>query len=405
MKLKYKILIFAFFSMIITSLWGNNIYLLFGFSTLSWLFIPQKKYWDRISISLLIFSLFYGFMAYINGKNNSYFILFSYIIAPATFYRFGRFLMNIFKKDTVRQLFLITSTILYLIYLFILTIKDIALIGIVNESRILLNNNSMMNSSMHGIGATMYGMMSSIGIGCIGTIFTKKQKLWIKLVYILISILSMLCVIHLVNRTGIIVFIACIVILFFISTKMNITNILKTLLLLLLLWFIIVQSGIINQDILDAYAQRENSEISNSGELGGRRNLWLLAIYDMFIYPFGWTSPYYNYAHNLWLDIARVGGLISLIPFIIATLQSLKNLFRLSYKKKLSNFAIIIISINIAMLFSVFVEPVIDGSLLYFCLLMMIWGITTSLVKEIYINKLNILYTNNINYSNSIKPI
>lgn len=84
----------------------------------------------------------------------------------------------------------------------------------------------------------------------------------------------------------------------------------------------------------------------------------------------------------MWLDIARVAGLLAFIPFLIATILHGKNLLKLFRNRYITNFTAIIISINVAMLLSSFVEPVIEGSLLLFCILMMIWGITKSLAME-----------------------
>lgn len=376
MKQKYKVLLLAFFCVIITSLWSNNIYLLFGFSFLCWLFVPQKKWWDRIAVAILLFSLFYGLMVIINGRNSSYFVLLSYIISPVAFYRFGRLLMDIYKDDLSRQKFLMFSVLLYLLNIYILTLRDIAMVGFINETRILLGD---IDSK---VSATMYGAMLSIGIACIATVFIKMQNSWVKLCYLVITILSLLCVIHLVNRTGLIIFVTCIVVMFFILIKRNVFRTLCILMALVVLAYIIINMGIIDQSIIDAYIQREDSLTTNSAELGGRKNIWMFALNDLYNNPLGWNSSEYKYVHNLWLDIARVGGLFSLIPFMFATLLSVKNLFRLSFKNRLSQTDIIIISITVSMFMTSFVEPIIDASILLLCILMMFWGITTSLSKE-----------------------
>lgn len=376
MNQKYKVLLLTFFCVIITSLWSNNIYLLFGFSFLCWLFVPQKKWWDRIAVAILLFSFFYGLMVIINGRNSSYFVLLSYIISPVAFYRFGRLLMDIYKDDLSRQKFLMFSVLLYLLNIYILTLRDIAMVGFINETRMLLGD---IDSK---VSATMYGAMLSIGIACIGTVFIKMQNLWVKLCYLVITILSLLCVIHLVNRTGLIIFVTCIVVMFFILTKRNVFRTLCILMALVVLAYIIINMGIIDQSIIDAYIQREDSLTTNSAELGGRKSIWMLALNDFYNNPLGWNSSEYKYVHNLWLDIARVGGLFSLIPFMFATLLSVKNLFRLSFKNRLSQTDIIIISITVSMFMTSFVEPIIDASILLLCILMMFWGITTSLSKE-----------------------
>jgi len=378
LSFKSKILLFTFFIVLITSLWANNIYLLFGFSVLCWILIPQKKWWDSLTVSLLLFSLFYGLMMIMNGKVSSNFNLFSYMIAPVAFYRFGRWSMNIFKEEDSRQKFLMSAILFYLIYFFILTFKDIAITGIVNPTRVLLGD----IGNDHAKAATLYGLMASVGIGCIGVVFAKKENFWLRLGFIALALLALLGVIHLVNRTGVVIFVACIVFSFFISTKFNISKMLGALFILLVLGFFVVQLGLVDQSILDAYVQREESSTYDVSSMGGRGDMWLSAIDDMFVNPFGWEPVGYGFAHNMWLDIARVAGLLAFIPFLAATILHCKNLFKLLRNKYLTNFTVIIVSINISILLSSFVEPVIEGSLLFFCLLMMIWGITKTLAME-----------------------
>ena len=368
LSIKYKILLLTFFVVLVTSLWSNNIYLLFAFSILCWITIPQKKWWDGMSISLFIFSIFYGLMLIINGKVNSIANLFSYMIAPVAFYRFGRQSMKIFKEDNLRQKFLIFSILLYLGYFLLLIFKDIGIVGIVNTTRVL--------------SATLYGLMASIGIGCIAAIFVKKENFWIRLGFIILALLSMLCVIHLVNRTGLVVLVICLAISFFISTRFNASKMVGRLFILLMLGFLVIQIGLVDQSVLDAYAQREENSAYDASSLGGRSDIWLSAIGSLFTSPFGWEPVGYTFAHNMWLDIARMAGLLAFIPFLIATILHGKNLLKLFRNRYITNFTAIIISINVAMLLSSFVEPVIEGSLLFFCILMMIWGITKSLAME-----------------------
>lgn len=377
LNLKDKILLLSFFFVVLTSLWANNIYLLFVFSILCCFLIPLNKWWDNVTMYLLIFSLFYAMMVVLNGRNNSYFNLLSYIIAPVTFYRFGRWTMNIFRDDVARQNFIFITILLYLGYFFVLTLKDIAIVGIVNETRALLGD----IDDFESWSATLYGMMASVGISCIAVMFIRKQKLWLKLCFISVSILSLLSVIHLVNRTGIIIFLSCIFISFVVYTKFNLKKMIGASLLLTFIVIVVYTSNIIDQNILDAYAQREESSTFNASQLGGRSERWEVAINNLFTHPLGWDDSG-GYAHNLWLDIARVGGLLPLFPFLVATLLHIKNLLYIIMKKSYSNFAIILISINTAMILSSFVEPVIEGSLLFFCMLMMIWGVTKSLVMD-----------------------
>lgn len=361
--------------MLLTSLWPNNIYLLVLFSLTTYIVLPFRKYWDGISLPLLLFSFFYSIVTVISNQYGSGSFLISYLIAPVAFYRFGRWMMSVFYDEKVRQRLLFCIVTCYLLSLFIMTFKDIALVGIVNVSRVLLGD---LNDG-EGLAATLYGMMAAVGIGCVGACFAKGQKIWVRLGYILIVSLSLLIVMHLVNRTGLIVFLGCLIITLVVSTKMRISKVLLSLLFIAIFTILFINTGVISDEVVEAYMQREVSSTSDATQLGGRRAIWIDAVKNLVTHPLGWNRV--HYAHNLWLDIARVGGWLSLLVFLITTMNWCKSLFRL-LRKPTKPFYLTVVSVNVAMLIASFVEPVIDGSILFFSLFMMIWGYAKSLSVE-----------------------
>ena len=140
LKFRYKLILILFFGVLLTSLWSNNIYILVLFSSLTYLILPLKKYWDGTAIALLIFSALYAIMALMTDQYGSGFMLISYIVAPVAFYRFGRWSMSVYIDENARQKFLFCIIICYLAALIYMTIKDILIVGIVNTSRVLLED-------------------------------------------------------------------------------------------------------------------------------------------------------------------------------------------------------------------------------------------------------------------------
>ena len=281
-----------------------------------------------------------------------------------------------FYEDEIRQKLFMLIIATYLLPLFILTFQDVQLVGVVNVSREMMGD----LDSSDSLAATLYGMMSSVGIACIASLFAKRQSLGIRLIYILLSLLSLFVVIHLVNRTGLIVFITCLIAALVVSTNMKLSKIIPLLILMGMVIFVVLKTGIIADDIFNAYMDREMSVSGDASQLGGRSDIWADAFNKLVTHPFGWERV--RYAHNLWLDIARVGGWLALLLFVIPTFKWIRGLFCLAHKAT-TPFVLIILSINAAMLLSSFVEPVIEGSVLFFSLLMMMWGVTDYLSKEI----------------------
>lgn len=376
LKFKYKILLVIFFLVLITSLWPKNIYLLVLFSFMTYVILPTKKWWDPTAIVLFFFSSFYLMMTVMTNQYGSGFVLLSMLMAPVGFYRFGLWLMHCFHEEKARQKLLIAIAVCYLLPLFILTIKDVALVGIVNVSRVMLGDADGGDS----LAATLYGLMASVGIACISALFTKGQNFWLRLFYIVVALLSIFVVIHLVNRTGLVVCVCCMLVALLFSTKMKLKQIIPIVFFLGLLTAGLAKTGIISEEIISAYQGREMSAASDVSQLGGRSDIWLDAVHQLATHPFGWERV--RYAHNLWLDIARIGGWFALLLFLIVTFNWFKSCLRLT-RKMLTPFVLIVLSLNTAMFLSSCVEPVIEGSMLFFSLLMMIWGVTANLSKGI----------------------
>lgn len=366
-----------FFSVLLTALERTySIYIIFFFSLSCWILLPAKRWWDKISISLLFFSVFYSLMQVLNGAVDSGFNTLTMLLGPVSFYRFGKWLMSYYRTDESRQRFFLFMLLAFLTPLFVKTIEDTILVGLINDKRVLLGDNIDGEDSL---AATLYGLMVAPGLGCLSTIFARNQKFGIRVGFLLIGCLSLFVVIHLVNRTGIVVCASCLFVAFVASTKMRISKILPALLILLFVGGVLMYTGAFNEEIIEAYSKRELDSTYDATQAGGRVELWAEAIKNVFEYPFGWQLV--HYAHNLWLDIARVSGVFSLFPFLLATLMILKSFIYLLWNN-LSPFILLLLSICFSMLLSSSVEPVIDGSMLTFLLLMLIWGSTRSVYYE-----------------------
>lgn len=380
MPFKYKLLVLLFFSTLITSLWSDNIYLLFLFSLATWCILPFNKWWDGIGVTLIFFSFAYCAMQYMHDQTGSGFIYLSMIIAPVAYYRFGSWAICWLEDDKKKLQFLFISILLYLIPVLLLTIQDILIVGFVNESRYLLSDIGKEESTLS---ATIYGLMSSAGIAFVSIIFAESLKLKEKAVFFSLAAIALVIVVHLINRTGIVLLIVSIILSFGYSTGMRLSKVVSSLLLLLLVLVIIIKSGLVSQEIIDAYIERESGTTDNATELGGRSGKWQAAISDLMSSPFGWKRV--GYVHNLWLDLAAVAGWITTIPFVVATINVLKTTFRM-IKRHVTPFRLVVVTMVVAMFLNCMVEPVIEASLLFFVLMMFVWGMLKAESEEMVLN-------------------
>jgi hypothetical protein len=262
----------------------------------------------------------------------------------------------------------------YLINIFILILADIAIVGIVNTDRTLVGTSSEDDTLV----ATIYGLMASVGIGCIGAYFAKGTKV-MKLFFLLLVGLSMLTVIHLINRGGIVILVFCLLSSVFLYYRKRRVQLMLVMLFLFIIGFYVLNSGILGDDILNAYEQRSNVKGHGTMTAGGRTELWSMSIKNMLINPLGWTQE--AYAHNLWLDLAKIGGWIALAPFLAATFFSIKNLIKVGLKSRM-DFSKAIAVLGGALILAASIEPVIEASMLFFALLMLIWGITDAIWRQ-----------------------
>ena len=375
MRFKKITLLIGFFAVLLTSLFPQNTYLLVLFSGLAWILLPYRKWWDGVCMGLLLFSIFYAVMVVLSGQMRSGFLTISYLISPVAFYRFGQYLLTEYRTDNERFMLLLSILFGYLLNVFILTFVDIAVVGIVNEDRTLLGA----STGDDALAATLYGLMASVGIGYIGACFAKEHKLVVRIFFCILVVLSLLIVIHLVNRGGLVVFIISLICSIFINYRKSVGKLLFAIIILTIGVLMLLNLEVLSEDILEAYERRNEFKGYGVESVGGRTDLWMMSIENMFRNPMGWKQD--AYAHNMWLDISRIGGWISLLPFLSATVMILRKMLSL-YKNKISNFTSTLVVLNLALIIAASIEPVIEGSMLFFSLMMMFWGMISHMIIE-----------------------
>ncbi len=370
-----KVLYISFFVVLITSLWPQNIDLLVIFSILALFLMPMNKWWNTGSLSLVMFSFMYFSLSLLTGVSQIGFLSLSYMFAPIAFYRFGHYCISDVKSDQARCKLLFFIVLAYLLHLFIKTGIDISVVGLVSVDRTLLGADQSANS----ITATYYGSMAAVGIGCVGAIFRKELSLLNRILFAAVVVFSLLAVIHIVNRGGLVILLVSLFVALVIKYKSNKFRLIAYLLMLFMFIVLLLNSGYINTDIVEAYQDRNELDGYGVSTAGGRTDLWIVGLENLFVSPLGWSQE--SYAHNLWLDLAKIGGWVSLLPFMVMTFITIRNIFYLVRKSK-SSIGYILAILNIALLVASSMEPVIESSMLFFSLLIFVWGMTDEVCAE-----------------------
>ncbi len=331
----------------------------------------------RSSFFLLAFCISNSLFLFVSGVIPSRFEVFAILIGPIAYYLYGYYVIDTCKCKEELSTFFLLFIFASSIQLWVSNIHDAIDVGIINTSRAILNDTGTQDHS-----ATLQGLMAAFGLSGIAYPIAEFKHFSTKsLCYTCAALLSLFCVIHLVNRTGLVVIVAVLFITSIYSVRANIKSLIFIIFVLVVMFVILNNIGLISTDVLDAYINREaDASIKDGSDRFGR---WINSFGYMFSYPLGWAKSLnqVGYSHNLWLDVARCTGLV---PFSLLLITSIKN-----YKKTLRLFFLKGFSINgflvgysVGLFLSAFVEPVIEAVSTFFFIMCMVWG-----MQQAYMDK------------------
>lgn len=357
-----------YFLVLFLSLWGSySIYMtvLFGMYVVLKNLIP--KYVDSTSLCLMLFSFIYSMICM--PYTNSWTIFISYLLCPTAFYIFGKYAVDKLYNVSNIIFFWCLSILFFSIVLYISTFIDIRQHGFINVTRSFTIYGAENNASMS---ATLYGMTASLGLVGLPYFLVKQNSNFVRYMYLLLFLLSLTTVIHLVNRTGLVVAVVCFVVMSLYIFRKKIPTLIFTYLMAIFVFILLIHFNIIDQSVFEAYQNRDTGT-GSVDSAGGRSELWNLALNNLFKYPFGWLETGVSYSHNLWLDIARVSGIIPFMIFLVISIKTYINLLKFLRTGK-TTIVSLFLGLHICFFLTSFVEPVIEAVPLYFYIYMMLWG-------------------------------
>ncbi len=320
---------------------------------------------DNTAFWLIVFSVSYSFIGLLNGSFTLLF--FSYIIAPVSFYLLGKYVVQKFSYEII--IWFIILTVLFLeIYVCLGALLEMRSDSLISITR------TINFPYIQEIKATLLGTVVSLGlcglpvfIRCLIT--SNKVKAW---AFLGLFVLSLLVILHLSNRTGLVVIVVCLAFSFMYNpSKQNkIISIIVSIFAISLLYEVGIEYDYLFEDFLNSYEKRNSISALDTG--GDRTVRWIDAFNYLFFYPFGWEVNY-GRIHNYWLDVARVSGIIPFFALVIATFESFIVFYDL-YKIKNDFLIFIMLELYICFFMSCMVEPILEGISTYTYLFCMLWG-------------------------------
>lgn len=122
----------------------------------------------------------------------------------------------------------------------------------------------------------------------------------------------------------------------------------------------------------DFFGRMTNSDMSEEPRI----QLFMNIIENCWAYPFG-NMPYF-YSHNTWLDFLRESGWITFVCFMAITIICIRHIV-LIYRNRSINqeYRIAVVGMMTALLLDMFVEPMMDGAAILFCLFFYFIGVNS----------------------------
>lgn len=343
------------------------------------IFSIYNKYRNVNNLGLLFFFCVINYLLMLSGKViNSQFEMFSLLIGPIAYYIFGYHTMNNIRSCKDFDVFLLLTIVSSSFMLWYNNIVDSEEVGFLNVTRAVLNDAGIEEQS-----ATLQGMLAAIAISGLSYPISHQRLISVKsLLFFVSGLLSLFCVLHLINRSGLIILCVVVSLSLLYNKKIRVSYILLWGIFFFIVYSILVHYNEINDNITSAYKDRDDMEGQSVNSAGGRFVIWTKSLKLMWEYPYGWVNTKISgYCHNLWLDVARCVGIF---PAFILVIYSLRNYYNVYILFKIKNNYIncVFVCVNISLFLAAFVEPVLEAISTFFYLMCMYWG-----MQQAYINR------------------
>jgi hypothetical protein len=227
--------------------------------------------------------------------------------------------------------------------------------------------------------ATLVGLNISVSMVGLSSFIILKGYPKLRVLCLVLFLMAVFTTTYLLNRTALVISIITTLIVLIYFYRQNKAALIIIISGILIASSIVYKMGWISSDILVAYEER-NFDLNTAGQ---RVPMWLNAFKEIFEHPLGWgevVSSDNYYAHNMWLDIARVTGILPFLSLLWVSIKALMIQLRL-FRIKADHFVAVSTGLNMCFLLSCFVEPVYGG--LHLFLWTMLWGMQEQYYSDV----------------------
>lgn len=379
----FRFFLVGAFSLFFVLPWGYAHYAALLIFPVLIVFVSRRhSYYDLDFYFVFLFSLSYAIIS-VFGYWSEYGpgTILKYAILPWSSFLLGRAMVDLSRDDDI----LINGLFVILLFFSLVSIVSIGLDvyqnGFVSTSRgvkVLGEGDDLKN-------ATGLNALISPWVSLIGLVFIKeKHNLWLRLLAFALSLLALVFTVRMGNRTGLVIASFALVFSYLYNTG-RVSYYQRALLSVFVagLVFLIPE---LDDSMLFAFQDRLYSDEYGVSSAGGRVQMMSYYFDNILNYPFGGVPQGYTgfaYAHNYFLDVAKISGLLPMLFAISSFFLSFVRLVKLLKSKEISTLLRnLLLFLMLACGSVFFVEPVIEGCFSLFLLYMFSYGTILSLTRR-----------------------
>lgn len=362
-KIVFLLLVLLFF----LDVYGTHKYLgiLLGLFILIWYPLEFLKI-NRTEIILILFGITYVIFASFNIQIRIP-IIYAFTLLPLIIFKIGKLSIGLFRTE--KNIFLSLFIVLFaLSFLFSYSV----LIDYLNEGvkatrsiEIKFRNRS---AEVLELNATLVGLHIVPLMSFLPLYFFQKKGELTKYFFVgsFLTISAIMVTIVTATRTPIIILgILLLINIYYGLKKVKNSNKRVILVLFSAIIYSVSRFDLANIELTSFLYERLTSDDLTAA--GSRTEMWLLGLENIFKYPLGGEILYINYFHNLWLDLRYEAGVVPMILLILfshsITYSCLKVVMSELYTSQFKSF---IGSVYLVIFLTMFMEPVIQGSFVFF---------------------------------------
>lgn len=374
-KINTKILVFLLAFMFVD--YAGYGHYVFYLPLIYLLFHKINRYGDRSFLLVWLFGLSYAVINVLNTASIGYGTVIIFVVNYPFLYLIGKYLA---KRNSEEGM-------IYILYLLVFSLALISILSVLksvqengfvtierNLSLIGLNNKE---GYIAATGISTRLMLLTSFLAFLLTPFPKRGKL----LFLLGGALALYCALRVQSRTTVV----CLGFVLLVSIFFNWKFMGRKELGILLFGLFLMGTGLYY--VLENYSDQlgiidrfQSDEVETGG---GRMELLLDIVANLGKYPLGGMGND-RYAHNLWIDCARVTGFIPLALLIFITGKYIQNLGTVLKAKKINfylRFTLVILSCSLLIAF--FSEPVLEGIPMVFAFFCLLFGIVKEYSKVV----------------------